>query len=94
MEAEKGKTFKYLREKREVSKEAKDNLKYFNNMKRNILSALEESEMNIPQLANKISVPEHEVVYYLMTLVKYGYIQTGAVDDMDEYFSYKIKKNG
>jgi len=94
MEVEKGKTFKYLREKREVLQQAKDNLKYFNNMKRNILSVLEESEMTIPQMAKKINVPEHEVVFYLMTLVKYGYVQTGAVDDMDEYFSYKIKKNG
>jgi predicted transcriptional regulator len=93
MEVEKGKTFKYLKEKREVSQEVKDNLKYFNNMKKNIISALTEGEMTIPQLAKKISVPEPEVVFYLMSLVKYGYVQTGAVDDMDEYFYYKIKNN-
>jgi hypothetical protein len=37
-------------------------------------------------------MPANEVVYYLMSLVKYGFVQTGAVDDMDAYFSYKLKK--
>ena len=41
METEKGKTFKYLREKRGVSEEAKENLKNFNRIKKSILVALE-----------------------------------------------------
>jgi len=24
--------------------------------------------------------------------VKYGNVQTGSIDDMDEYYSYKLKK--
>jgi hypothetical protein len=27
-----------------------------------------------------------------MSLVKFGFVQTAAIDDMDEYFSYKLKK--
>jgi predicted transcriptional regulator len=94
MEVEKGKTFKYLKDKREVSSEVIENLKYFNKMKKMIIGALTESKMTIPQLTKKINMPESEVVYYLMTLVKYGYVQTAEVDDMDEYFYYKIKNNG
>ena len=92
MEIEKGKTYKYLREKREVSQAAKDNLKQFIKIKKAILEALQEGDLTIEELTKKINMPKHEVVYYLMSLIKYGFVQTGAVDDMDAYFSYKLKK--
>jgi predicted transcriptional regulator len=91
MDIEKGKTYKYLREKREVTQAAKDNQKQFSKIKKSILEALQESDLTIEQLTQKLNMPKHEVVYYLMSLVKYGSVQTGAVDDMDEYFSYKLK---
>ncbi len=39
-------------------------------------------------------MPKDEVVFYLMSMVKYGLVEKGDVDDMDEYFSYKLKNNG
>jgi len=92
MEVEKGKTFKYLREKREVSQKAKDNLKEFIKIKKEIIDALKEQDMTIDELTTKLGRPKHEVVFYLMTLVKYGNVQTGSIDDMDEYYTYKLKK--
>jgi DNA-directed RNA polymerase specialized sigma subunit len=92
MEIEKGKTFKYLREKREVPQEVKDQLKEFNRIKKAMLDALKESDLTIDQLTQKLNMPKSEVVYYLMSLIKYGFVQTGVVDDMDEYFTYKLKK--
>jgi hypothetical protein len=92
MEVEKGKTFKYLREKREVSQIAKDNQRQFMKIKKSMLDALQEGDLTIAQLTEKLNMPKHDVVYYLMSLVKYGYIETGEVDDMDEYFTYKIKR--
>jgi DNA-directed RNA polymerase specialized sigma subunit len=92
MEVEKGKTFKYLREKREVSQEAKDNQKHFMKIKKAMLDALREKDMTIEELTQKLDLPKHEVVYYLMSLVKYGFVETGEIDDMDEYFSYRNKK--
>ncbi|HKK41710.1 MAG TPA: hypothetical protein VJ963_04810 [Bacteroidales bacterium] len=92
METEKGKTYKYLREKREVPQAAKDRMKQFNTVKKAILSALKEEEMTIKQLTEKLEMPADEVMFWLMSLLKYGYIQTGSLDDMDEYFTYKIKE--
>jgi DNA-directed RNA polymerase specialized sigma subunit len=92
MEVEKGKTAKYLREKRDVSQVVKDNLKEFNKIKKAILDALRESDLTIAELAQKLNMPKSDVVYYLMSLIKYGFVQTGEVDDMDEYFTYKLKK--
>jgi len=92
MEIEKGKTFKYLRDKREVPQVVKDQLKEFNRIKKGMLDALKESDQTIDQLTQKLNMPKPEVVYYLMSLIKYGFVQTGEVDDMDEYFTYKLKK--
>jgi len=92
MEIEKGKTYRYLREKRGASQLAKDNLKEFSKIKKSILDYFQESDLTIEELTQKLKMPKHEVVYYLMSLVKYGYLQTGAIDDMDEYFSFKLKK--
>jgi len=92
MEIEKGKTFKYLREKREVPQAVKDQLKEFNKVKKEILDVLTESDATIDQLTQKLNMPKSDVVYYLMSLIKYGFVKTGEVDDMDEYFTYKLKK--
>ena len=92
MEIEKGKTFKYLRDKREVSQTAKDNLKKFNRIKKTVLDSLRENDLTIDQLTKILNMPKDEVVFYVMSLVKYGFVQTGTIDDMDEYFSYKLKK--
>jgi predicted transcriptional regulator len=92
MEIEKGKTFKCLRDKREVPQVVKDQLKEFNRIKKGMLDALKETDQTIDQLTQKLNMPKPEVVYYLMSLIKYGFVQTGEVDDMDEYFTYKLKK--
>jgi len=93
MEVEKGKTAKYLREKLGgIPTQAKDNLKSFNDVKRKILEALKEEDLTVKQLTEKLEMPSHEVVYYLMSLVKYGIVKTGEVDDMDEYYTYKLNK--
>ena len=92
MEVEKGKTHKYLREKREVPETVKENLKHFTRVKKSILDSLRDGEMTIDQLTQKLGMPKSEVVFFLMTLIKYGFVQTGQIDDMDEYFSYKLKQ--
>jgi Bacterial regulatory protein, arsR family len=91
-EVEKGKTAKYLRDKIGVSEQAKENLKEFTRIKKSITDALAEGDMTIDQLTTKLSMPKPDVVYYLMSLVKYGVVKTGDIDDMDEYYTYKLNK--
>jgi predicted Rossmann fold nucleotide-binding protein DprA/Smf involved in DNA uptake len=88
-----GKTAKYLREKLGgIPEQAKENLKVFNAIKKQILEALKDEDLTIKQLTEKLNMPSDEVVYYLMSLVKYGFVKTGEVDDMDEYYTYKLNK--
>ncbi len=91
MEAEKGKTAKYLREQLGgVPEQAKEKLKAYNQQKKKITEALKEEELTIKQLAEKLDMPTHEVMYFLSSLVKYGNVLVGDIDDMDEYFTYKL----
>ena len=94
MEVEKSKTAKYLKETRPVPKEVTEQLKYFTKSKKLLLNALKEGDKTVPQLAVALSLPEDEVMFQLMTLLKYGFVETGEIDDMDEYYTYKIKNNG
>lgn len=93
MEVEKGKTAKYLREKLGgIPEQAKEQLKEFNQQKKKITEALKDGELTVKQLAEKLEMPSHEVMYYLSSLVKYGHVLVGDIDDMDEYFTYKLNK--
>lgn len=93
MEVEKGKTAKYLREKLGgVPEQAKENLKAFNRIKKLMLEALATEELTIKQLSEKLNMPTDEVMYHLLSLVKFGFVKVGEIDDMDEYYSYKINK--
>ena len=92
IDVEKGKTAKYLRDKQGVSDEVKDNLKEFNRIKKQILDALKDGELTIAQLSVKLEMPTDETMYNLLSLVKFGFVQTGDIDDMDEYYSYKLKQ--
>ena len=89
---EKGKTTKYLRDKQGVPDYAKDNLKEFNRIKKELLAALVEKEMTIKELSESTQMSMADATYNVMTLVKYGLVQVGAIDDMDEYYTYKIKQ--
>jgi len=92
MEKTKGETVKIRRETWKVSDAAKNNLKEFNKIKRAILLELEKEDLTIIQLCERTGMARAEMVYYLLSLVKFGFVQTGSIDDMDEYFNYKIRK--
>ena len=40
----------------------------------------------------EIDLPHDVVTYHLMTLQKYGDIEVDDIDDMDEFYLYKLKK--
>ncbi|MFV0391363.1 MAG: hypothetical protein ACK5KP_05705 [Paludibacteraceae bacterium] len=89
---EKGKTAKYLRQKKGVPAHATENLKEYTKIKRKITEALADGELTIKQVADKVEMSYSDAHYYMMTLLKYGILKTGQIDDMDEYFTYKQNK--
>ena len=89
---EKGKTAKYLREKQGIPERVKENLKEYNQIKRKITEVLKEGDLTVAQIAEKTGLSRPDALYYLMTFVKYGSVKVGEIDDMDEYFTYKLNK--
>jgi histidyl-tRNA synthetase len=92
MQENKRETFKIKRESYIVPQQLKDQLKTYNSVKKSIIVALGEEELNIPQIAEKINMNTTDTLYYVMSLLKFNIIQTARLDDMDEFYLYKIKR--
>ncbi len=85
------KTIDVMKAKRKVSQRVKDNVKAFNKLKKQILKSLEAGEKTIPEIAKEMEDDIDAVTYNLMTLLKYGFIEAGSIDEDDEYYYYKLK---
>ena len=85
------KTIDVMKEKRKVSENLKNNIKAFNKLKKEILKSLEPGQKTIPELSREIESDIDVITYNLMTLMKYGFIEAGELDDDDEYYYYKLK---
>ena len=89
---EKKKTIDVIKEKRTIPETLKEKRKEFNDVKKQIKKALGEEPKTIPQIAVETGISSQVITYTLMTCRKYGEIETGELDDMDEYFTYQLKK--
>jgi len=91
MEEKKRDTFRIKRETHSISQKVKDQLKTYNAVKKSIIAAMGNEELNIPQIAEKINMNTADTMYYVMSLLKFNIIQTVRLDDKDEFYFYKIK---
>lgn len=85
------KTIDIMKEKRKVPQSVKDGIKAFNKLKRKILKSLETGQKTIPEIAKEMEDDIDAITYNLMTLLKYGFIEAGEIDEDDEYYYYKLK---
>jgi len=85
------KTIDIIKEKREVSEAVKNGVKVYNKLKKQILKSLEGGEKTIPEIAKEMEDDISSITYHLMTLLKFGFIEAGEIDDNDEYYYYKLK---
>jgi hypothetical protein len=88
---EKRLTVDSMKQRREVTVEAMERAKRFTAMKKAIRKALKDEELTIPEIALNAGIQQEEVTYWLMTMMKFGEIEAVDDDDVDEYYSYRIK---
>lgn len=81
-----------MKEQREVPGAVRERMKEFRRITKMILEALKTEPMTIPGIAEKTGLERNLVTYHLMTLRKFGEVETDRVDDMDEYYYYRIKE--
>jgi hypothetical protein len=84
------KTIDKIKQIRSVSDELKAHVKDTNAINRAITKTLKEGPKTIPQIAEQTDIEMRRVTYHLMTLMKYGKIMADEIDDMDEYYYYKL----
>lgn len=84
------KTIDIIKKQRKVTDALKAHVKEYNKSRKAILNALKEGPKTIPQIAEISGLPSESVTYHLMTLRKFGQVETGEPDDMDEYFYYQL----
>ncbi len=97
MDKNKSETFKKLRGVKEVPDSLKEEMKLFNKQKGLIKKTLLTGPESIPMIAEKTGISSDEVIYILMSMLKFDEVEVDKVDDMDEFFLYRIKseiKNG
>lgn len=83
------KALQVLRERRGgVPRELVEANRRQNAVRRKIVSALGEGPKTVPELAEAVDVPAHEVLWHVMGLKKYGKAQEAEQDG--EYFKYML----
>lgn len=88
----KKRTIDHMKERREAPAAVRERMKEFRRIKKMILEALKGGPMTIPEIAEKTGLRAGVVTYHLMTLRKFGEVETDRVDDMDEYYYYRIEE--
>lgn len=59
-------------------------------MRRRILAALREGPRTVPEIAEAIGAPSHEVVYWIMGMRRYGWVSEVRDGADDGYFRYQL----
>jgi hypothetical protein len=59
-----------------------------------ILASLADGPLTIPEIAQRIGRPSHEVVYWVMGMRRYGHVVELADADDDGFFPYMIVGQG
>lgn len=91
MSTKKELTVNYLKQSRTASESGKEGMKKYVRMRKEIKNALKESPKTVPEIAEATGLPVEDVTFYLMSMRKYGEVEAGEPDDMDEFFYYKLK---
>ena len=59
-------------------------------MRDKIIPLLEEGDKTVPELAEALGSPSHEVMYWLMGMRRFGNVEEVGRPDEDGYFKYTL----
>ncbi len=79
-------------EHREQVKETQLVLKEQQRVRKEIRRALQAAPRTVPQLADDIGMPPHEVLWHIAAMKKYGDVVEAGLDESYEYYLYGLAK--
>jgi hypothetical protein len=62
-------------------------------MKDRILALLQDGTKSIPDISEALGSPNHETVFWVMAMRRYGMIEEVGRPDVDGYFKYEFKES-
>ncbi len=71
-----------------VNREVREIVRDEHLMRRHILKALKEGPLTVPEIAQAIDKPAHEVVFWVMGMRKYGYLAETKETNDDGFYLY------
>ncbi|MGE5423781.1 MAG: 4Fe-4S dicluster-binding protein, partial [Syntrophothermus sp.] len=73
------------------NKPTEQSMKEFPQIWKQIRQTLTEEPKTIPMIAKALDMKSEIITWHLMTMHKYSLVEAGEMDDMDEYYYYKVK---
>jgi hypothetical protein len=61
-------------------------------MRDRITALLQDGTKSIPEISEALGVPNHETVFWVMAMRRYGLIEEVGRPDIDGYFQYEFKE--
>ena len=55
-----------------------------------VLSALRDGPRTVPEIAEAVGSPAHEVMYWVMAASKYGFVKASNKPTEDDYYQYML----
>jgi hypothetical protein len=86
------KTIEIIRQKWIIPDSVKQRHKDYLQLRKQIRQVLQEQAETIPGISLKTGIPSDQVLFVVMTMRKYNEVETSDLDDMDEYYFYKLKE--
>ncbi len=68
------------------------NLAGYPKLWRNIAKSLYDKNLTIPQISSEIGINSHETTYNVMSMNRYGFIESVGLDEEEVYHIYQLKK--
>lgn len=77
---------------RRVNRDLREIIRDEHLMRRRILEALEQGPLTIPEMAEAVGKPSHEVLLWVMAMRKYGHLTEIKEPTDDGYYQYQAVK--
>jgi predicted transcriptional regulator len=82
-----------LRKQNEATvRKAQELLKIQQTTRKKLQRALEVGPASVPALASATGIPNHEVLWHIAAMKKYGLVEEVGIDEAKEYYRYSRSK--
>lgn len=77
---------------RDTVRKAQELLKAQRSARKALQRALRGSPHSVPQLAQAVNMPAHEVLWHVAAMKKYGLVAEAGTDESGDYYLYRLVK--